>query len=274
MTLDEKIARALAVTQTALKAYKSPAFMCSFGKDSMVLLHLLREAKIRLPIIFHQDPWWPAKYAFAQGLIAKWGLEVYDYPPLGVTLWEGKEIMAFTNHYQIGSDRRAVLQMPKNILPPVAGKKYLCGLKQVLGRPTGTFNYPWDLAIIGHKSSDSDQIAGDVKLHCDIKQNAGIGPDLLFPLREWTDDDIWDYTARFSVPQQLTRYDVANRKELPDKTANSDYARVCIACCDRRETRIAVPCPKLGGLEVTNVAALVPYDAPKFNYYGEQPAAA
>ena len=244
--------------------------MCSFGKDSMVLLHLLRVTmKRRLPVIFYTDPWWPGKYAFAHKMARTYGLEVYDYPPSAVTLWQGKEIMAFTNHYQIGAAPGARLQLPKNILPPEPGKKFLCGLRDVLGRPTGTFAYPWDAVLIGHKSSDADQIAGKIPLHCDIKQNAGAGPDGVFPLRAWTDADVWDYTERFQVPQQTDRYDVANRCERPDKRPNSDYAHVCIACCDRRETRAAVPCPKLGGLEVTNVAAQVPYDTPRFNYYGE-----
>jgi 3'-phosphoadenosine 5'-phosphosulfate sulfotransferase (PAPS reductase)/FAD synthetase len=275
MTLDDKIKHARSLITRSLTRYQRPAFMCSFGKDSMVLLHLLRvDLKLRHPVIFHSDPWWPAKYAFAHKMARTYGLEVHDYPPSFVTLWQGKEIMAFTNHYQTGRHAAAILQMPKNILPPETGKKYLCGLRDVLGRPTGNFNYPWDAVFIGHKSSDADQIAGEIPLHCDVKQNAGIGPDGIFPLREWTDDDVWDYTARFQVPQQEDRYDIANRCERADKRANSDYAHVCIACCDRRETRAAVPCPKLGGLEVANVAAMVPYDTPKFNYFGKPAEAA
>ena len=267
MNLSHKIDLAKNVIKTTLGRYRAPCFMCSFGKDSMVLLDIMASMRVQLPVVFHTDPWWPNKYAFAQEMIRLYNLEVHDYAPLGVTLWAGKEIMAFTNHYQIGSS--AVLKLPKNILPPVAGKKFLCGLRDILGRPTGNYRYPWDAAFIGHKSSDSDQIAGKVTLHCDVKQNNGAGPDGIFPLREWTDEDVWDYTDQFKVPQQPDRYDVANRREFPDKFVNSDYAHVCIACCDRRETRIAVPCPKLGGLEVTNVSAQVPYEVTTFNYYGD-----
>jgi len=234
----------------------------------MILLHLLKSRGLRLPVIFHRDPWWPKKYAFADRIISEYGLEVHDWAPLAMTLWEGKSIMAFTTHYQIGPLPGGVLQCPKNILPPEPDKPFLCGLRDVLKRPTGTFNYPWDCVLIGHKNSDEDQIAGKVALNCDIKQNAGVGPDAAFPLRNWTDKDIWDYTACYNVPQQEDRYDVANRCELPDKSANSDYAHVCIACCDRRSDAKAVYCPKFG-CSVTTVADQVPYDAPRFNYYGE-----
>lgn len=249
-----------------LENYRRPAIMCSFGKDSMVLLHLLRARAIRLPVIFHRDPWWPQKYAFADRIINEWELEVHDWAPYRVTLWEGKEIMAFTNHYQIGPLPGGILQLPKNILPPEPGKRFLCGLRDVLHRPTGTFNYPWDCVLIGHKSSDEDQIAGRVTLHCDIKQNAGAAPDAAFPLRTWTDADIWAYSAANDVPQQPDRY--RDGKELKDKRANSDYAHVCIACCDRRSSAASVHCPMLN-CEVSTVADKVPYESPGFSYYGE-----
>lgn len=251
-----------------LKLYRRPALMCSFGKDSMVLLHLLRARQIVLPVIFHRDPWWPEKYAFADRIIRDWELEVHDWAPYKMTLWEGKAIMAFTTHYQIGALPGGLLQVPKNILPPEPGKKFLCGLRDVLQRPTGTFNYPWDCVLIGHKSSDEDSIAGRVPLHCDIKQNAGVSPDAAFPLRDWTDADIWEYSAANNVPQQEDRYDAANRCERPDKRTNSDYAHVCIACCNSRDKTPKVLCPKLN-CEVSNVADLVPYSKPEFTYFGE-----
>ncbi len=267
MTLDEKIQRAESVIRAVLERYKAPALWCSFGKDSMVLLHLLRRLGVNLPLVFYTDPWFPKKYAFAHEIIAEWDLEVHDYAPFAVTLWEGVEIMAFTNHYQIGHNTAAPLHLPKNILPPEPGKKWICGLNDLLRRPTGTFTYPFDVALVGHKSSDQDQIAGKIPLHCDIKQNAGHCTDAAFPLREWSDSDVWEYTERFQVPVQGDRYDVASRCELPDKHANSDYAHVCIACIDRREKATSVLCPK-SGLEVSNVSSVVPYIVPQHDYYG------
>ena len=268
MTLANKIATATAAIDRCMQAYRKPAFMCSFGKDSMVLLHLLAQKNIRVPIIFHRDPWWPEKYQWIDTFIANHRLEVHDYAPLAVSLWEGEGIMAFSNHYQIGPLPGGVALLPKNIIKPVEGQRFLCGLKDVLSRPTGSFNFPWDSVFVGHKSSDEDQIAGKIPLHCDIKLNNGVGPDLVFPLRQWTDNDVWDYTEAHGIPQQPDRYDVVNRCELPDKTRNSDYAHVCIACCDRRSKAVSVHCPKLN-CEVSTVADKVPYFEPILNYYGE-----
>jgi hypothetical protein len=265
----EKIEYAKNFIKHIVTEYRNPVFMCSFGKDSMVLLDIIERAGVRLPVLFHRDPWWPNKYKFADRIIAGLGLEVHDYPPERMSLWEGKEIMAFTSHYRVGSHPEALMQVPKNILPP-DGRKFLCGLKDVLKRPTGGWHsYPWDVALVGHKNSDQDQIAGKVTLNCDIKNGAGLTPDLAFPLRYFTDDDIWDYTEQFGVPQQEDRYNVQSRKELPDKMNNSDYAHVCIACCDSRSKALSVKCPK-NGAEMSCAPSLVSYESPQHTYYGDQ----
>jgi hypothetical protein len=250
-----------------LANYKSPAMMCSFGKDSMVLLHILVSHGFKPKIVFYRDPWWPQKYQFADWVINAWGLEVYDYPPSEITMWEGKEIMAFTNHYQVGYSSNAIIKLPKNILNPEDGRKWICGL-DLLNRPKGSFAFPWDVMFVGHKSSDVDQIAGSVKLHVDIKKNAPGVPDFAFPLRNWTDNDIWEYTEANSIPQQWDRYDRATRKEWDDKWTNSDYANVCIRCIDRRSKEKSVYCPKLQ-CQVSNISDQIPYQDVAMDYFGD-----
>ena len=266
--MTDKVAEAQKLIEHVCSTYNAPAFMCSFGKDSMVLLSIIEGMGLRLPVIFHRDPWWPKKYKFADEQIAKRELEVHDYPPSAMSLWEGESIMSFVSHYQIGHRQGAILSLPKNIVKPEGGKRFLCGLNEVLKRPTGAFNYPWDCVLIAHKSSDEDQIAGKVTLHCDVKFGGGIGPDAAFPLRNWTDEDVWNYTEANSVPQQPDRYDVANRCEYPDKDTNSDYAHVCIACCDKSKPVRSVICPKTG-YEVSSALHAVPYTDVRLDYFGE-----
>ena len=59
--MDTKIAQALELIRKILDTYRNPAFMCSFGKDSMVLLDILDANNIRLPVIFHKEPWFPKR---------------------------------------------------------------------------------------------------------------------------------------------------------------------------------------------------------------------
>jgi Phosphoadenosine phosphosulfate reductase family len=259
-----KIIEAKRVIQMVMTNYSKPVLMCSFGKDSMVLLHLVREvADQNIPILFHRDPWFSAKYEFAEKVIRDWELIVFDYPPVSVSMWQGKSIVAFTNHYQIGLDPKTkkptALALPKNIVDPEPNKPWLCGRRDFLNRPVAYFNYPWDVTLIAHKSSDVDQIAGSVPLSCDIKQNDASGPDAAFPLRHWTDEDVWNYTEEHSLPVQDTRYEKLNGHwtEKADKTFNSDYWHACIKCIDPREPK-TVHCPLLD-MEISNISDQVLY---------------
>lgn len=261
LRLQPKIAEALEFVERAWKATKVPAnpvLYFSGGKDSVAMLHLLRTHGMRCPIIMHREPWQTHKYAFAEKLIRSWKLTVFDYPPLKVGLWQGKGIVAFTNFYQIGGKANVprLLALPKNVIE-TDDQGALCARFDILSRPVGTFTYPWTLAMIGHKSSDSDQIAGRVPLAASFVNNEeSAGPNLCFPLMNWTDEDVWDYTEQYGLPVQTDRY--RDRKELPDKTNNSDYFTACIRCVDRREEG-EVHCPRFGR-KIANISDQVEYE--------------
>jgi 3'-phosphoadenosine 5'-phosphosulfate sulfotransferase (PAPS reductase)/FAD synthetase len=66
---------------------------------------------------------------------------------------------------------------------------------------------------------------------------------MVFPLRDWTDDDLWDYIELTKVPFDTRRY--KDRQEIADRWHNPDYFHACTACIDPREEREMVFCPKL-----------------------------
>lgn len=244
-----------------IKGYKNPAIMCSFGKDSMVMLHLIRSMGYELPVIFHREPFFPEKYEFANKIIQEWGLTVYDYPPIDTAVFKKNGFVEIINYYQA---RKKTIMLPTGIIEPDYTKKYLCGLTDLLQKPLGNYTYKWDVVFIGHKSSDVDPLQGSVKLHLDLKINAG-SVDLAFPLRNWTDDDIWDYMEKNNVPYQENRY--KERKELTDKTYNPDYFPTCTRCLDK-DNPSQVECPKLN-MVINNISSVVKQvDNIELDYYG------
>lgn len=217
------------------------AVMCSFGKDSMVLLHLLRETLARqVPVIFYKHPWFPAKLEFANKMIQSWGLTVHDYPPMfaGIKVNGSIELVA---RYAFGEN--GAMDLPVNTLQPVPRRDFVCGLNDWLNRQKcGVITFPWETVFMGHKSSDVDPFDGPVPLKTDNTKIGGV--DLVFPLRHWTDDDVWDYIEENQIPYDQRRYH--DRAELPDKWLNSDYLHACTACIDPRNKDIEVMCPKIG----------------------------
>lgn len=247
-----------------MKQYKNPALMCSFGKDSMVLLALLSGKGIRLPVIFFRQPFFPKKQAFAMEMIEKYDLVAYDYPPSATSMANNGTVCEVIRHYQIGQQYLSISD--GNLYEPEEGK-YLCGLRDLLEKPKGTFQMPWDVLFCGHKSSDNDPLAGNLALHVDIHQHAGAAT-LAYPLREWSDKDVWDYIKAFNIPFHEERYDDVEMTDKEDKSFNPDYLPCCTRCIDKNQPE-AVECPKTG-LQVTNMANTLRHVDMKMNHYGDK----
>lgn len=265
MTLEAKTTNARQLIARCLARCRWPVTMCSFGKDSMVLLHLVRGVRPDVPVLFHREPHMPWKYKFANSVIQEWGLVAHDYPPTSVAVVKNGQ-MEIVNHYQNGMwrGRPTFTYLPTGIAEPVEGEPYLCGKDDLLLKPTGSFVWPWDVAFHGHKGSDGDAINGSIPLQADIVQNPLTDfalTDFVYPLREFSDADVWAYTEKHGVPYQADRYDRANGyAEFADTRNNPDYFAACVRCFDRDQPAV-VTCPK-DGLRKTNISAFVRYEEP------------
>lgn len=235
--LDDTISR----LKEWFERYDKPVVMSSFGKDSMVMLHIiLRMVKKRVPVIYHAVPWEPWKNDFAWGMMKLWKLETYDYPPVMSGIKVKEDMLEIVHRYQIGTKFGNGIDIPVNVIPPESTLRFgHCG-KAIIERPKGTIKYPWNLILIGHKSSDVDPFDGHIPLMCDTISLDEL-PTTAFPLREWDDKDVWDFIEEHHVPVQVgTRY--IDRKEVDYKGFNNDYIEACTNCIDPRKPE-KVYCP-------------------------------
>src|SRR6185295_9571648 len=125
MKLSDKIDAAKTLISQVMKEAQRPAIMSSFGKDSMVLLHLVRSLGHKLPVIFHKEPFMPKKYRFARKVINLWDLTVYDFAPNTTAVQEHEGEYEIVNYYP-GGARPVVL--PTGICEPAKGETPICGL--------------------------------------------------------------------------------------------------------------------------------------------------
>jgi len=228
----------------------SPVVMMSFGKDSMALgFMIFKMLKLKIPVLYFRDPFDPCKNEWPDKVIQDWGLEVYDYPPLQCRVKIKGEFIELCPSYQIGETPEQYMDIPKAILEPAyKGEAWHCG-RRILDRPKGTFEYPWDVTLHGHKSADVDRFYGPVKLKSEIIEIPRAGA-LCFPIKDWSNCDVWDFIETFNVPYQKNRY--VNRIEIADKTNNNDYLTACTNCIDPRKSG-KVFCP-LVGHDINSVA--------------------
>jgi len=249
MTHEDKIAHAKHLIFEWFRQGQS-AMLCSFGKDSMTLLHLCLQVLPRnpanahsypIPVIYHRHPYFPAKNDFADDIIRSWAIEAYSYPPGACGVKVKPDRIELVARYHFGS---GAMDIPLNTEEPIPRRDYLCGLEWLLRPKITGMTFPWRTVYHGHKNSDVDPFEGPVPLKGDTTVAADV--NVIFPLRHWTDDDVWQYIEDHQVNYDRRRYD--DRKELADTWLNPDYINACTKCIDPREKQKTVFCPKLQSL--------------------------
>jgi len=245
----EKETKTLEYMETILEVSKNPVVLCSFGKDSMVMLHLLRKLRVT-PVLFFKEPFFPKKLAFANKVIEDWNLSVYDFPPVHTDYIFKDDNFEVINWYN--GFGNALLYLPTGAHDYKEGEDFLCAIHDLLLKPTVVkHSFPWDTIFVGHKSTDLDPILDNISLK---RKTVRIQEMLLaLPIAEWTDKDIWDYTVENGIPYNSKRYDKDNGfKEFQDKSFNNDYHPCCFKCLDNKESKV-IKCPK-SGINVNNVS--------------------
>lgn len=233
-----------------LQRYHRPALLVSFGKDSMVLVHLF--ASRGWPVLVL----WPAhvapsRWAHAFAMIQKYQLRVHFIPPQAVAFKRTGAAVHLVTSYQTGGGNPVVWEQAL-----VHTDRGRCAVEDLLPQPAGEVRGDWDVLVCGQKDGDTDFAGGKLSRVFDVLQNPG-GADLAFPLREWSDDDVWEYLNRHDVPVDGHRYDRGSRSEIDSIFTSNDWVPACIKCCDPREPE-TVFCPRLK-VTISNRSTTTPY---------------
>jgi len=210
-------------------------------------------ARSPYPVVHLREPWFESRFEFQNRIIEDWELEVYNYPPIQTTVQKHNGCLELARKYQVSDTQTAMV--PLQMYESDFKGRWVCGI-DALNRPCGTFAFPWDIVLHGHKSCDVDSLYGKIPLTVDVRTNM-FGPDTAFPLRHWSDEHLWQYIEENEVPVDLYRYD-----HPEDKSANTDWVAGCTRCMDRDGPKVVV-CPKLN-VEIPNVSDQLVYTEPEF----------
>lgn len=241
---DAKERRALALIKAAMATAERPVVLCSFGKDSLVLLHLCLRIR-KIPVIFLRFPKFHEKHAHALKVMQLWDLEVYDMWPRTSTEYQSGTFFEVLHGYHTGYDpdgRLGTLWLFSGIRERHDGEsRYLCAQDDLLLRPKSLgHEYPWDCTFHGHKGTDDPEIGEAGAIVQPISQVGSTR--LVVPFIDWSDQDIWDYIKQYDLPYDTARYDEKNEAVSPDRYPT------CFNCLDSHKRGEMVPCPKYNRL--------------------------
>lgn len=254
------VARSLEIIREMAEASRAPAILCSWSKDSMVLRDLIRIAGLHWPVITFMTEWHPRKWAFARQMSEAWDVPIITWHPQRTWVFQqGGAELVLGSTYQMGEDPDVpgidihvdVLEPPEDAttLPP----GYECGMKY-LDRTRGSVVWRWDALAIGHRDVDRDKFLGAMPLaHHHVPMPEG-HPALWFPLKHWTDREIWDYTNHEPLPVDWRRYSREDNWQDPAwvpasvlNEHNNDCIHACVRCMKLAPDGTAPPvqCPAL-----------------------------
>ena len=248
--LEEKIKETKEIIEAIRRNYKNPIIYSGMGKDSLCLVHLCnRDMKLNWPIMFHRDPYFPIKYRFANKVIEEWNLVCWDYPASRTSVFYLHDTFEVCRHYQALAGEMALVALLYRPESFVEGE-YLCALKDIYEQPLGVRAYPWDVGIQAHKKTECKPHSGGKpnRLLWVAKHFIG-GADWMQPLREWTEEDVYQYHIENNIPINTDVYEIKEDKLVPkdDPTYNPDRRPACFDCMLPGKEP-AVFCHKMGCL--------------------------
>ncbi len=171
VTLIDKIEHSKKLIKEAIEKYARIAVAVSWGKDSMVLLHLVKQIDPNIPVFTVLTPFKPKEtLEFKDRIVREWNLNIKEYrskerPILGLWKTDPDECCRI---FKVEPTRVAVKDLDA----------WFSGLRKTEGRTRQDY-----------KEVEVRDCRGDSNL---VKIN---------PILEWTELDIWRYSALYNVPQ-------------------------------------------------------------------------
>lgn len=201
----------------AINAAQSPAVLCSFGKDSLLLLALAREVRPDINVIWYRESATPEIIQFARSVIREWRLNVYSYWPADVYLLSDGDNLSLVQEYSLGTAS----------LPVISDLKVSedCALTAFPLRTPQLF-LPFDVLLTGYKDSDSHWVKGGAAL---FPPDCTVGKaKLIAPIRHLSDSDVRAALYELKIPY----------KELDDRVG------LCAACMTQKSGTVYCPMRK------------------------------
>lgn len=184
----DKLRYSKKLIQEALTKFNKPIVACSFGKDSIVVLHLVRQYTRQIKVLWNNTlVEYPDTCIFARRIIEEWHLDCIEARPK-VTFWDIVKEHGFPIHSRNSQgDKQCAARIccdelkkkpTKSALRKVDCDVYFTGLtrfesrlREFSARKYGDFFYSkkWD----------------HWKCH---------------PLLNWTSEDVWEYINHYKVP--------------------------------------------------------------------------
>lgn len=189
LPIDSKIDRARTLISYNIKKSKNPMVACSWGKDSVTLLHLIRQICKNVLVVFHNTGVeYPETYNYRDLLLKDWNISNYKETQPIKSFWKCVKEYGHPKFRQMASQGKQ--RTPKCCYY----------LKE---KPAMIFNKEnsIDTEFIGLQASESMVRRLSFLREGESFKSKRYGTTVVRPLMIWTDKDIWKYHKIYNIPK-------------------------------------------------------------------------
>ena len=190
LTLENREKMALNLIEEEMKKYDKTVVACSWGKDSVVVLHLLKRVSDKLDKQF--DVLWnntrfhyPDVYRLKDQLEKDWDLNIVE-TKAEKSFWEITEEFGWPGVNSGDRSDRA--------------NQACCYYIKKKPTKQAIKNNKWDLYFDGLTAYESDRRYLNLKDYGVSHYHKTFGLQKVHPIGWWTVNDVWDYIEKYDVP--------------------------------------------------------------------------
>jgi phosphoadenosine phosphosulfate reductase len=213
--LEDKIMRARQLIAFEIKQSKKTIVSCSWGKDSIVLLHLVREVCKNVMVVFHNTLIeYPDTYEYRDLIIKKWKIKNYveTKPYKNMTFWKCVKKYGFPKFRQMASQGKQRTPKCCYYLKEKPAMDFI-KLNKI------------DCEFLGLQASESMVRRLSFFREGEVFNSKKYKTRIVRPLMIWTDEDIWNYHKKFNIPKN-TLYKKMKRNGCMPCTAFKNWREV------------------------------------------------
>jgi hypothetical protein len=165
---------------------ENPSVLVSFGKDSLVLLKLVRQIKPDISIFYFGD----RLSRFAESVVKENDLQVYSYAPADRYLVPNGDGYSLIDEYSFGQTRVPLIS---DLVPSTS-----CELENLSPTRTPWFDYNADLTLWGYHQGDFHPLVESV-----FPQRFQLGATVMdAPLYSWSERDVLGAIEELRIPYE------------------------------------------------------------------------
>ncbi len=207
LPLEEKIRNSVDLIGTVLEKHQRPVVACSFGKDSMVMLHLVRQLRPDVDVVYNNTGVeFPENVTFARRMGEEWSLNMHVTRP-ETTFWKvvdqygwpllGKDCYGRARQKWARAEARISAKCCE-VLKEKPSNKLIAGLGA-------------DVILLGTLATESRNRRFRWMEHGEYFQNKRENFWKCHPIATWTEADVWAYHELHQIPH-CPIYDMGHKR--------------------------------------------------------------